>query len=781
MNLRLRLIIVFFLLSVVPLGAITFYTYVSNASAMRDAAGREAQMLAGDLTDRMKLVTAQLSQRFERLMDLPAAGQPQSIAVSVNGGAAARGSTAAATASTTREESSADEATAAAARLSDELGELALLLNNIEVRGFGRGRRGFGARGTPDTDASGARREPGAGGGDPFAGRRGGGGVAAPSLPPGSGAESQAPPRSVPGIPAPENPPDPSSAVTAGQGARVGGSGAPPTDTPDDPGRIRIDLGPVRRELLQQIFPERERWDELSQQERELIQLKVNERMLGIQQGIQILRQKATEQAADARSAAEAAVKEGRASRSNGSGTPQTAPRPTAPAAPLQRQTALSGSRIDVRVLQGGQVVGQVNADINLPSLLATVFTTTQRDQGEVPFAVDQDGSLYTPTDSDRQRIAALNTPAARADTPPGTALMSDWVVVTTADPTGSGLKFGIARPLGNALDDLRRSSARSAALGLGLIGLALIGIVPLSATLTRSLSRLSDGVNQMATGDYRARVNVTSRDEVGRLAGAFNRMAADVERHQQAAVKQERLRRELELGRQIQHDMLPRAPLRIGLTEVRGMAMPATEVGGDFFNYFLTPSGQLALIVGDVSGKGVGAALLMANIQASLRTRIALGQDLAVLAQELDADIRASTSDAVYATLFVGVLDTQTRTLDYVNAGHNPQFVLRVAGGLESMDSTGLPIGLLDGYGYGARRVHLAAGDTLFFYTDGCVEAQNPSSEMFGSARLEALLASRPVGTTDGLLMRVERELVAFRSGRDPFDDETMMVASVG
>src|SRR6185295_19297795 len=124
-------------------------------------------------------------------------------------------------------------------------------------------------------------------------------------------------------------------------------------------------------------------------------------------------------------------------------------------------------------------------------------------------------------------------------------------------------------------------------------------------------------------------------------------------------------------------------------------------EVGGDFFNYFQVADGKIALLVGDVSGKGVGAALLMANIQASLRTRLALGQDLASLARELDTDIGASTPGAVYSTLFVGLLDPESRTLDYVNAGHNPQYVLRSGGGLERMESTGLPIGLLAGHPY--------------------------------------------------------------------------------
>src|SRR3970282_388228 len=99
------------------------------------------------------------------------------------------------------------------------------------------------------------------------------------------------------------------------------------------------------------------------------------------------------------------------------------------------------------------------------------------------------------------------------------------------------------------------------------------------------------------------------------------------------AAIGPERLKRELELGRQIQNDMLQHAPLHLGPTEIKGVSVDRREVGGGLFNCFELPSGEVALLVGDVSGKGVGAALLMANIQASLRTRLAMGQDLAVLA----------------------------------------------------------------------------------------------------------------------------------------------------
>jgi sigma-B regulation protein RsbU (phosphoserine phosphatase) len=212
---------------------------------------------------------------------------------------------------------------------------------------------------------------------------------------------------------------------------------------------------------------------------------------------------------------------------------------------------------------------------------------------------------------------------------------------------------------------------------------------------------------------------------------------------------------------------------------EIQGVSVPAREVGGDFFNYFALTDGDLALLVGDVSGKGVGAALLMANIQASLRTRLALGQDLAAIAREIDIDIEGNTPGPVYATLFVGMLNPATRVLRYVNAGHNQQYVLRRNGSLEEMSSSGLPVGLLAGHGYAETCVQLEAGDLLFFYTDGCVESENEQGEMFGAERLEKLLETS-AGAED-LLARVEAAVKAFRGTAEPFDDATMMVVKVG
>jgi serine phosphatase RsbU (regulator of sigma subunit)/predicted Fe-S protein YdhL (DUF1289 family) len=777
MNVRLRLVLAFFLLSVVPLGAVTFYAYTNNVRAMRETAGRESQLLASELTQRMQLVTAQLSERVAQLAEITGTGSTPARATPASGGASRTAGTAQAPAST-----AALSDVGTQDQVADALGDIAMLLDNVELHNMrfgppgGRGRRGREgtppgttngqAESTPPARAAGgAPASSGAGNGQGTGSRRGNGG------------RSFGPARRASGR-------NGSTPATSGAEAASNGSATGP---------ITIDMTPIRREIMQH-YATREEWERMTPEERQHVVAQVNQQMFGVAMGIRLGTQEAQRKVVEAQRAAGDKAREvaAAARQQLARAAPPPPPAPPSASAPpgaavatasqavparTERRTAFSGNHLDVTLERNGQVVHQVNAEINLQNLLTAVFATTRRDRGEVPFAVGSDGHLYTPNDADRSRIESLGV--AKASREPGTTVLPDWIVVTTPDPTGSGLTFGIARPVGGSLAELRRTTARNVGFGLGFIALALVGIVPLATRLTRNLLALSDGVRRIASGDYRARVPVRSHDEVGRLAEAFNQMAADVERHQRVAVEQERLKRELELGRQIQHDMLPQAPLKHGLAEVKGVSVPAREVGGDFFNYFPIADGQVALLVGDVSGKGVGAALLMANVQASLRTRLALGQDLAAIASELDAEIEASTPVPVYATLFVAIFDPRGRTLRYVNAGHHPQFVVRAGGGLERMASSGLPIGLIAGRGYREARVDLQAGDRLFFYTDGCVEAEGPGDDMFGSERLEAVLNA--CGPGDDLLAAVERAVADFRAGHELFDDLTMMAVSIG
>jgi serine phosphatase RsbU (regulator of sigma subunit) len=403
---------------------------------------------------------------------------------------------------------------------------------------------------------------------------------------------------------------------------------------------------------------------------------------------------------------------------------------------------------------------------------LRSILSSAERGEGAIPFAIDADGRVYAPDPEDEKTLTALGVvpghPATRRDA-------SEWVVPFSDDPD-TGIVIGVARPVGPALSDFRRTAARNLGLGLGLAVLAALGILPLSHRMTRHIATLTDASERLARGDLSVRVPVPHGREFGRLAETFNRMARDLRANQGRLIEQERLRKELEIGRRIQEELLPRAPLCAPFAEVSGVSLPAREVGGDFFNYFVLGEEEVALLIGDVSGKGVGAALLMASLQATIRARLGLERDLARLVDALDRETTSEKPLAPYFTLFLAVLDGRSGTLRWVNGGHNTQFVLRRAGGVLRLASTGRPPGLYPGGGYEEQSLRLEGGDALFLFTDGLVEAEDEAEEPFGAGRLEALLQVHRSEDLPALVGRVHAAVREHRGPTEAADDATMV-----
>ncbi len=157
--------------------------------------------------------------------------------------------------------------------------------------------------------------------------------------------------------------------------------------------------------------------------------------------------------------------------------------------------------------------------------------------------------------------------------------------------------------------------------------------------------------------------------------------------------------------------------------------------LGGDCYDFSSFSDGRLAMLVGDASGKGVAAALLMANIQASLRTAsVFTGDDLSALLRIVNLQVCYSSLDSRYATLFCGVLDRGARTLRYVNAGHNSPVILHRDGSLDWLEPTGAPVGLFPDATWHEGIIHLHPGDLILVYTDGVTEASSPSGEEWGT-----------------------------------------------
>jgi serine phosphatase RsbU (regulator of sigma subunit)/predicted enzyme related to lactoylglutathione lyase len=269
--------------------------------------------------------------------------------------------------------------------------------------------------------------------------------------------------------------------------------------------------------------------------------------------------------------------------------------------------------------------------------------------------------------------------------------------------------------------------------------------------------------------------------DEVTREVQAQRRA------HAERFESEHRSSQELELARQVQARLFPQTQPALSTLEYAAVCIQARHIGGDYYDFLDLGRGQLGLVVGDVSGKGVAAALLMANLQAHLRNQSATYSSRPYTPFVLEQPQRflvsvsrlfyENTADSAFATLFFAEYDDKLRRLRYANCGHLPALLLRRDDKLERLEATGTVLGLFKGWDCSAGERHLFPGDTVAFYTDGVTESFNEAGEEFGESRLiEALRQHRELSPQNLLVSLVDR--VRSFSPHEQRDDITLVVA---
>jgi sigma-B regulation protein RsbU (phosphoserine phosphatase) len=263
-------------------------------------------------------------------------------------------------------------------------------------------------------------------------------------------------------------------------------------------------------------------------------------------------------------------------------------------------------------------------------------------------------------------------------------------------------------------------------------------------------------------------------------LLSAFAAQAAlAIERAQLMGdrVEQRRLEKELAIAREIQASFLPTAAPAVPGFDLAGATMPADEVGGDYFDFIPVSEGRMGLAIADVSGKGIPAALIMAGFRMSLLAEIRNEFAIRAVMRKVNSLLYESIERDKFVTAFYGVLDARNRVLTFSNAGHNPPLLRHRDGGIEELTDGGVALGVLPDGRYEDRPVPLRPGDVLLLYTDGVSEAEAPSGEQFGRARIEqavARLAHRGAREIlDGLVDAVR----VFAGERGQNDDLTLLV----
>lgn len=238
-------------------------------------------------------------------------------------------------------------------------------------------------------------------------------------------------------------------------------------------------------------------------------------------------------------------------------------------------------------------------------------------------------------------------------------------------------------------------------------------------------------------------------------------------------------LKGDLEVARQIQFGLVPSEAFRKAGYAIHASMRPANTVGGDYYDVIDIGGGALAIAVGDVAGKGMPAALLMAMLQGSLRTLITAGFRGGDLVSKLNAHLHANIPSNRLVTFFYGELPAGARLLHYVNAGHNPPYLLRKDGGFARLAANGMALGVLGDAPFGAGEIALEPGDRLFLYTDGVTEAFNAYDQEYGEERLQAFLEKNRGLADQALIEAIKDDVLGFCGPVRPRDDMTLMVVA--
>jgi PAS domain S-box-containing protein len=252
--------------------------------------------------------------------------------------------------------------------------------------------------------------------------------------------------------------------------------------------------------------------------------------------------------------------------------------------------------------------------------------------------------------------------------------------------------------------------------------------------------------------------VRQLNKDLEKRVAERTEQLESAMAKQQEEAQERERIEQELRVARMIQHTLLPKSLPEVQGHEIAVYYQPAREVGGDFYDFLRLPDGRLGLIVGDVSGKGVPAAIVMAITRTMLRSAYHLGSPGEIL-QEVNDELFSDIPPNVFVTCLAALLDSRTGRLQYANAGHDPPFV-RHASGVGKLRATGMPLGLMTGMTYEQKEITLQPGESVLLYSDGLAEAHSPHHEMFGFPRIERFVGAHSEGAKliDSLLAELER-----------------------
>ena len=403
----------------------------------------------------------------------------------------------------------------------------------------------------------------------------------------------------------------------------------------------------------------------------------------------------------------------------------------------------------------------------------------------------EQEGEVLPDAELDEAEMALLSgeDPVLRMDE----GLQSDRVFSWLSMWTGSGSKSHcfILMQYSASMENGRilRDFLEDILLPVCTMSLAfLILLLLVNRRITVPIRHISDRMKRFA-GDSRRKpepLSIRSKDEIGEIASSFEKMTEDISTYIGNIEKltQERVENDVQLtvARKIQNGLVPeKAELAGEGFRISAITRPAKGVGGDFYDCFRRDDGNVCLIMGDVSGKGISGAIFMAMVKTIIREKLMADLSPAETLNQTNRVLIDQNPEGLFATVFTAILDPLSGVLRYANAGHTPPILLGNDVVILRPES-GCPVGLFDDAEFADEQMTLAPGQGLFLYTDGVTDAINPQHVLFGMNRLTETLEKEPFAAdqTDETLDRLLRALDDYREGVEPFDDTAAMILGV-
>jgi sigma-B regulation protein RsbU (phosphoserine phosphatase) len=322
---------------------------------------------------------------------------------------------------------------------------------------------------------------------------------------------------------------------------------------------------------------------------------------------------------------------------------------------------------------------------------------------------------------------------------------------------------------------------------------LACLMAFALSRTITRSIADMYEATQAIDKGDLEHRIPVRRKDQLARLATSFNTMTASLQGLLAEQREKDRMQNELKIAQAVQKNLFPHTTIDIPNFEVYGLCEPARTIGGDYYDFIPFGASQLYIALGDISGKGISAALLMASLHSAVRAyqsgdcseddaiHPAMLEELTVspgkMLALLNRHLYSSTQPEKYATLFLASYDNETRILTYSNGGHLPPIVLCTDGSVKRLDCGGSVVGLLEGMQYREATVQLERGDLLIAFSDGLTEPER-DGEDFGDERLIATVKRNQILNLPEIAAHTIKAVKEWIGDEEQPDDMTLVLA---